>query len=30
MKLPQLAQAMVKVRCFQCRGTGAVQTNGDR
>lgn len=22
MKLPQLAAAMVKVRCFQCHGTG--------
>lgn len=22
MKLPQLAQAMVKVRCFHCKGTG--------
>jgi hypothetical protein len=25
MRLPQLAQALVKVRCFQCHGTGIIQ-----
>lgn len=25
MRLPQLAQAMVKVRCYQCSGTGIIQ-----
>ena len=25
MKLPQLAQAMRKVRCFHCQGTGKLK-----
>jgi hypothetical protein len=25
MKLPALARAMVKVRCFQCSGTGEIK-----
>jgi hypothetical protein len=26
MKLPLLAQAMVKIQCFHCRGTGVAVT----
>lgn len=28
MRLPQLAQAMVKVQCFCCHGSGVSHTNG--